>query len=128
MSLGTHRMEHGTGADLWRRADLARSEEHHMVDGRRRGSVRWWSRDDQTLWSEEHYAQGEAHGIFRQWNSRGRLRRGFPCYFFRDVQVSKRTYLRRAALDPSLPAYRVDENSPERPLPPEYGEVAQKRW
>ncbi len=118
--VGTYRMSHGTGVDLWRGWNGVLAEERHLLDRQRHGYERWWSGDDRSVWCEEHYRHDIAHGIFRRWNNRGRLSRGFPRYFVNGERVPKRTYLRRAAVDLSLPPYRPEDNSPRRTVPPEY--------
>lgn len=118
--LGTYRMDHGTGVDLWRDSDGSLLEERHLQDSHRHGFERWWNSDNRTVWDESHFKWSVEHGIFRKWNSRGRLRRGFPQYYVDGKRVTKRQYLRDCKADPSLPPFRPEENRPERGLPREY--------
>jgi antitoxin component YwqK of YwqJK toxin-antitoxin module len=118
--VGTYRLEHGSGVDLWRHCTGALSEERHYQQGRRHGFERWWTGDDTTVWEEGHYWHDEPHGIFRMWNARGQLRRGYPQYMIHGRRVSKRQYLKAAASDPSLPPFREADNAPQRSLPSEY--------
>lgn len=114
----SYEMDYGTGVDLYGGV-RALSEERHMNDGFRHGFERWWD-DNNTVWQESHFKRGKEHGVFRHWNHRGGPRRGYPQYFVDGSRVTKRQYLRAAALDPSLPPYREEDNNPERELPPEY--------
>jgi hypothetical protein len=117
--LGTYRMEHGTGVDLWRNGDGTLSEERYLKDGYLHGLERWWNWDDRTVWNEGHFKWGEKHGVFREWNHQGGLRRGYPQYFVDGARARKRQYLKACAKDDSLPPFREEDNRPERPLPPE---------
>lgn len=118
--LGTYTMEYGTGLDLWRNADGSLSEERHMKDGQFHGFERWWNLDNRSVWQESHFKHGVEHGIFRRWNHRGRLRRGLPRYIVNGQRVTKRQYVRVAALDPSLPPFSPEDNEPFRELPSEH--------
>ena len=114
--LGSYRLEHGSGVDLWRPCTGALSEERHY----QQGHERWWTGDDATVWEEGHYWHDEPHGIFRTWNARGQLRRGYPPYLLHGRRVSKQHYVKASASDPSLPSFREADNAPQRPLPREY--------
>lgn len=119
--LGTYRMNHGTGIDLWRQ-DWGRKiflhEVHYMKDGMPHG-WEWWISDDQHSVSDEtHWHEGKRHGIQRSW-TKSRMDRGFPKYWIRDKQVTRRDYLKACAKDPNLPPYRKEDNSPRRIFPPE---------
>jgi antitoxin component YwqK of YwqJK toxin-antitoxin module len=123
--LGTYRMRHGTGIDLWwgetwtkpRRRYLA--EVHFMRRGLRHGYEWWLDEDQRTIFIERHWRDGEQHGIEREWNNKGHLRRGFPKYFVAGQQVNRRQYLKACATDPALPFFRSQENGPQREFPPE---------
>ncbi|HXG12227.1 MAG TPA: hypothetical protein VNK04_20905 [Gemmataceae bacterium] len=52
-------------------------------------------------------------------------KRGFPQFYVNDVKVTRRQYFRACEKDPTLPAYRPEEDKPSRKLPPEY--VAQRK-
>jgi antitoxin component YwqK of YwqJK toxin-antitoxin module len=122
--IGTYTLERGTGIDLWRQewndGSATLSEVHSMRAGRPHG-VEWWldSSDQQSVHEERHWFEGELHGIERDWNLKGRLRRGFPRYWVRGRQVTKRQYLRAAARDATLPPFRSEDNDPQRTFPPE---------
>lgn len=124
--IGTYKMVHGTGIDLWRGSidgsdagPYCLSEVWYKQDGRLHG-FNWWINDDQkTVWMEGHYLHGQSHGIERSWNSQGRLKRGFPKYFVNGEQVDKRRYLRAAESDATLPRFRLKDNQPQRTFPPE---------
>jgi hypothetical protein len=118
--VGTYTMVHGTGVDLWRDADGRLSEERYYEAGTWHGFERWWRWDERTVWKESHFRHGREHGVFREWNDRGRLHRGFSCYFVAGERVNKRRYLRAAAADPSLPPFRAEDDDPRRPLPREH--------
>jgi hypothetical protein len=118
--IGTYRMDHGTGVDLWRSHDGTLSEERWMKDGYRDGFERWWNGDNHTVRNESHFKRGMEHGIFRQWNKQGRLQRGYPQYYVDGTRVQKRQYLKACATDPSLPPFHEGENRPSRKLPVEY--------
>jgi hypothetical protein len=121
--LGTYRMHHGTGIDLWwgetwrkpRRRYLA--EVHFMRRGRQHG-FEWWIDEDQaSVYEERHWQEDQPHGIERSWNHEGRLKRGYPKYFVAAHQVTRRQYIRAAASDPSLPPFRKADNRPQRVFP-----------
>lgn len=110
----------GTGVDLWCDLQSRTLSEETRIEGGNLRERRWWNPDERTVHAEEHYAGGQEHGIFRQWNDRGRLRRGFPRYLVRGERVDKRTYVRMAREDASLPPYRAKDDEPRRKLPVEY--------
>ena len=124
--IGTYKIVHGTGIDLWRNAVDGRdegpyylSEVWYLQEGSRHG-FNWWINEDQkTVSVERHYRQGDPHGIEREWNLRGRLKRGFPKYFVRGEQVDKRRYLRAAEQDATLPRFQLKDNRPQRTFPAE---------
>jgi antitoxin component YwqK of YwqJK toxin-antitoxin module len=124
--VGSYKMTHGTGIDLFWNAicgvDAAGyylSEVHYMQDGQFHGYTWRFNDDRASVWWEEHYVRGLRHGIERRWNEHGRLSRGFPRYFVDGKRVDKRKYLRAAAADPSLPRFRAKDNSPARKFPDE---------
>jgi hypothetical protein len=119
--IGTYKLRHGTGYDIWRveNEDGATniSEIHTLVDGLPHG-YEWWLRSKPHILSHEiHWHDGEYHGIERQWNLANKLRRGFPCYWINGDRVTKRKYLREAKKDLSLPPFRLKDNSPRRRFP-----------
>jgi len=119
--IGTYTLRHGTGYDIWRwesEDDAIRiSEIHTLQDGLPHG-YEWWLREDpHVVWHEIHWHEGQYHGIERQWNLANKLRRGFPQYWINGDRVNKRKYLRAAKNDPSLPAFRLKDNSPRRRFP-----------
>jgi len=114
--IGTYRMKHGTGVDLWYSAPGELSEERHLRDGKWEGFERWWN-TNHTVWEETHFKGGVEHGIKRAWNSRGRLRRGFPQFLIRGMKVTKQKYLRACKQDSSLPLYRTEDDNPKRTPP-----------
>jgi hypothetical protein len=72
--IGTYRMVHGTGLDVWRRVcgsdeacTFGVSEIHSMKDGQPHG-FEWWFRTNQRLSSERHWREGKVHGIERAWS------------------------------------------------------------
>jgi antitoxin component YwqK of YwqJK toxin-antitoxin module len=122
--LGTYRMHHGTGIDLWwhetwgKRRQRYLAEVHFMRRGQPHG-FEWWINEDQvSVHEENHWKDGELHGIERNWNRRGRLTRDSPKYFVDGKQVTRRRYVRAAATDSSLPPFRDTENRPRRTFPP----------
>jgi hypothetical protein len=114
--IGTYRMKHGTGADLWYHAKGKLAEERYYADGMLNGFERWWW-DARRVYQESHYRQNKEHGIFREWNVLGRLRRGYPKYFVSGRQVNKRAYFRACLHDDSLPKFVIAENRPYRKKP-----------
>ena len=120
--IGTYRLRHGTGYDIWRVEDedgaITVSEIHPLKDGLPHG-YEWWLGRNHILWEERHWHEGEYHGIEREWNLKNKLRRGFPRYWIKGERVDKRKYLRAAKKDPSLPPFRLKDNSPRRKFPPE---------
>src|SRR4051812_26493754 len=121
--IGSYRMVHGTGIDLWWGAygdgPAMLTEARYCRDGDRHG-FEWWINDDQrSVYEEAHFWNGAAHGIERKWNADGRLRRGFPKYWVNGVQTTKRGYLAAAQRDATLPAFRLRDNASRRVFPPE---------
>ena len=124
--LGTYTMKNGTGLDLWRSKDhwgagsIYLSEARYYKDGNRHGFEWWLDPDDQTRVREEsHFLESLSHGIERRWNSKRKLRRGYPKYWVRGQQVTKRQYISASSKDPTMPAFRLKDNKPKRDFPPE---------
>lgn len=120
--MGSYTLDHGTGIDLWWEdwpEGPVLQEVRYLCNGFRHGWEWWISVDQESIYEEHHFCMGEPHGISREWNSRGRLRRGFPCYFVHGERVTKRQYLALAGRDPSLPPFRAEENEPQRTFPSE---------
>jgi hypothetical protein len=120
--LVTWKLVNGTGLDLWcDNLTGTLAEEHYWPKQGELGYKRQWNGDEQTVWQEYFYVLGKGyHGVWREWNARGRLRRGFPRYYTNDQQVTRRQYLKASEADPTLPAYRPEEDDAHRQLPPEY--------
>jgi len=120
--IGTYSLHHGTGYDIWRLESedgaIRISEIHSLRDGLPHG-YEWWLSKPHVVYEERHWQEGEYHGIERQWNLANKLRRGFPRYWIKGERVDKRKYLRAAKKDPSLPLFRLKDNSPRRRFPPE---------
>lgn len=122
--IGTYRMTHGTGIDLWwqetstkgRRTYLA--EVHFMLKGHRHGFEWWLNADQRSVYQERHWSLDEAHGIEREWDAGGRLRPGFPRFYVGGRRVTRKAYERKRTGDPSLPPYRTDDDQPQRTFPP----------
>lgn len=119
--IGTYRFVRGTGFDIWRyeREDgsVAISEIFSVQDGSLDG-YEWWLKDDQhSVWHERHWQQGQLHGIERMWNAQGCLKRGYPKYWVAGQAVDKRSYLKAAARDQTLPTYQEKDNRPQRIFP-----------
>ena len=121
--LGTYRLVHGTGIDVWRhmREDgtICVSEIHNMRDGQAHGFEWWLNEDQQSVLIERHWDNGKLHGIEREWNLKGRLSRGWPRYWVQGKQLTKRQYVAAAERDNSLPKIRPEDLSPSRTFPPE---------
>ena len=122
--IGTYTMVHGTGIDLWRSdpdgSGVPRlSEARYLKDGKWHGFEWWLAHDQKRVWQECHFQSNLNHGIERSWNTEGRLRRGYPRYWVKNVQISKRQYLRACAKDPTLPRFREKDNRPQRKSPAE---------
>jgi hypothetical protein len=121
--IGTYSVRHGTGLDLWRCKDswgtgkIYLSEARYLKDGMFHGFEWWLNEDQRSVDHEHHFWKDQKHGIERVWNAEGRLKRGYPKYWFKDQQVAKRRYLRECAKDPGLPTYREADNLPKRKLP-----------
>lgn len=119
--IGSYTMVHGTGWDLWMEdwsdgtIDLAEAREY--VEGLLYG-FEWWFFSQGKLSSERHFVRDKEHGIERNWNYEGGLCRGYPRYWVIGERVTKRQYVRAAALDPMLPPFRPEENRREREFPP----------
>jgi len=126
--MGTYRMQHGTGIDLWwHQIDCTAdgydgpfylSEVYYQRDGRPHG-CRWLLNEDHTIFSEHHYYNSQPHGIEREWNNHNRMRRSFPRYWVNGTKVDKRRYLRAASNDETPPPYRESDNDPYRDFPEE---------
>ena len=121
--IGTYTLIHGTGFDIWRQENEDQTifvfEIHQLQEGAPHGYEWHFASPGQDLWHESHWYIGMIHGIERIWNGKGRLRRGYPAFHILDQAVSKRTYLRLARTDKTLPAYREEDNLPDRKFPPE---------
>jgi hypothetical protein len=121
--IGTYRLQRGTGIDLWRdrREDgtVYLAEAIYYKDGRPSGFEWWIDECQRSVYIERHWYAGEFHGIYREWNQGGRLHRGFPKYHARGEAVSKRRYLKLAAVDPTLPRFKMQDNAPRRKFPSE---------
>jgi hypothetical protein len=123
--IGTYTMRRGTGLDLWRAKDdwghgrVYLSEARYVKEGKWHGFEWWLDEDQKSVHSENHFWKNLQHGIQRSWNSQGRLRRGYPRYWVRNVRVTKRKYLRECASDPNLPPFREQDNLPARKFPAE---------
>ena len=128
--IGTYRFVHGTGYDIWRwenrDGSIYISEIFTVKDGSLDGFEWWLNADQRSVWHERHWRKGSVHGIERMWNDKNRLKRGYPKYWIQGKAVRKRDYLRAAAHDPSLPAFREKENQPRRKVPPEIEKLLAK--
>ena len=130
--MGTYKMEHGTGYDIWRhycmeedrnQDDIYVSEIHSMKDGLPHG-YEWWLNEDQiSVHVEAMSYKGKYHGISREWNFNGKLRRGFPKYYINDEKVNKRKYLKECEKDPTLHKFKEDDNLPYRKFPKEIEKI-----
>ena len=120
--IGTYRLVHGTGYDIWRwewwKGFAPVSEVHSMQDGHPHGYEWWLDPDQRSLDHERHWCEGNYHGIERKWNSERKLHRGYPKYWIRGNAVTKRQYLNASKLDKTLPQFRVKDNAPRRKFPP----------
>jgi hypothetical protein len=105
----------GSGTDYWCDDRGQLSEEHPLVGGRPSGVERWWA-DGRSIYSETHWLDGEWHGPHRRWRG-GKLDQGFPEFYIRGKRTSKPAYLKALRDDLTLPAYRPEDDSPERTLP-----------
>ncbi len=112
----------GTGTDFWCDDRGRLAEEHPLVEGQPSGTERWWNLDQKTVYSETEWLNGEWHGAKREWDDE-RLARGFPQFYVRGKRVAKRTYLKLADQDPTLPPYRREADSPTRTLPKRFLEL-----
>ena len=123
--IGTYTMNHGTGLDLWRAKDnwgngrVYLSEARFVKEGKWHGFEWWLNEDQKSVHGEHHFWENLQHGIQRSWNNQGRLRRGYPRYWVRNVRLTKRKYLRECTKDSSLPPYRDRDNLPARKFPAE---------
>jgi hypothetical protein len=119
--IGTYKMVHGTGFDVWRQEcgdnQVFVSEIHTLKDGFPNGYEWWFASSKGDLFHERHWQMGKLHGIERMWNSKGRLKRGYPKYFITGQKVSKQKYVRMAVTDETLPNFRGEDNLPYRSFP-----------
>ena len=125
--IGTYRLRHGTGYDIWRMEDekgaISISEIHTLRDGLPHGYEWWLSDKSHIVYHERHWREGKFHGIERQWNFANKLSRGFPRYWIKGERVPKSKYLRAAKKDLSLPPFRLKDNSARRRFPVEIEQV-----
>ena len=121
--IGTYSLRNGTGYDIWRVENedggIYISEIHSLRDGLPHGYEWWLTEKPHILSHERHWREGEFHGIERRWNVANKLSRGFPQYWINGERVPKTKYLRAAEKDPSLPPFRLKDNSPRRRFPVE---------
>jgi hypothetical protein len=120
--IGTYRLVHGTGYDIWRwecwEGFAPVSEVHSMKEGVPHGYEWWMDPDQRSLDHERHWCKGKYHGIERRWNYRRKLHRGYPKYWIHGDSVTKNQYLKAAKSDKTLPPFRAKDNSPRRQFPP----------
>jgi hypothetical protein len=120
--IGTYKMKHGTGIDLWWQESgngvPHLSEARYLKDGMWHG-FEWWWLGSKELTQEAHFWNGKEHGIERRRNLQGRLHRGYPRYWINDERVSKRQYVHACTTDPTLPPFRERDNQPKRRFPAE---------
>lgn len=120
--IGTYKLHHGTGYDIWRAENrngtVYVAEILTYKDGLRHGYEWWLTPKPHIVYEERHWHEGQHHGIEREWNLANKLRRGFPRYWIKGDRVTKIKYLRAAKRDPSLPAFHLRDNSPRRKFPP----------
>ena len=121
--MGTYKMKHGTGIDLWRCEEEDGSVHLAEVLFWKNGcpdGFEWFINEDQEgVYAESHYNGSGRHGICRRWNAKDRLCRGFPQYYVNGEKVIKRQYMSACRDDSTLPPFRVEDNSPSRVFPPE---------
>lgn len=122
--IGSYTMKRGTGIDLWKQETYPGhsaylSEARYIKDGNWHGFEWWLNEDQKTVQKENHFWENLQHGITREWNNQGRVKRGYPKYWVRNVRVTKRQYLKAQTKDPSLPPYREVDNLPRRRFPAE---------
>lgn len=123
--IGTYTMRHGTGLDLWRckrnwgNGSLFLAEARYFKDGHIHGFEWWINEDQKSVNHERHFSEDQYHGIERVWNSEGRLTRGYPKYWIKGRQVTKRQYIKECARDSFLPQFREKDNLPRRRFPKE---------
>lgn len=128
--IGTYRFVHGTGFDIWRweqeDGSTFVSEVFSVRDGALDGYEWWLNEDQRSVWHERHWRKGKLHGIERMWNEKGRLKRGFPKYWFQGQAVRKHAYMKAAEKDKTLPGYREKDNQPQRKFPLEIEQLLAK--
>lgn len=122
--IGTYRMAHGTGIDLWRQPRVSNgsiylSEAMHYKAGKRHGFEWWLDENQKTVYIERHWQDDELHGIHREWENSRQLSRGYPKYFIRGIKTTKREYLKACGDDPTLPPFDAKDNAPDREFPPQ---------
>jgi hypothetical protein len=121
--IGTYRMRNGTGVDLWWQETWAKprrpylAEVRFMLKGRRHGFEWWLNQDQRSVYQERHWSDDDEHGIEREWDHKGRLRPGFPKFYVRGSRMTRQAYEREQNNDPSLPAYRIEDNRARRSFP-----------
>ena len=121
--IGTYAMKHGTGLDLWRCKNgwgnkrVVLAEARFLKRGERHGFEWWLNEDQKSVLDERHFWTDLQHGIERSWNIEGCLKRGYPRYWVKGKQVSKRKYLRECAKDGDLPPFHESDNQPRRKFP-----------
>ena len=129
--IGSYRMRHGTGIDLWWQETFTDpplpylAEVRHVAGGQLHGYEWWLNEDQRSVYEERHWRHGRLHGIEREWTPRGALRRGFPRFFLDGERVSKRAYLLAQAEDPALPPLRARDNRNARSFPPAVARLLQ---
>jgi hypothetical protein len=105
---------HGRGTDIWMNCGEV-AEVRELLDGKLHGLVRWGN--PRRPYDEGHFCRGERHGIFREWLPSGHLRKGFPRFYLKDSQVSRRVYEAAQAEAVSLPRYNARDDFNTRTTP-----------
>lgn len=118
--LGSFKMNHGNGIDLWWQEWPGKPHLSEAIFLRNNVPHRFeWllNHTGKSVHFEQHWFNGKWHGIHRCWKNSRTLDKGFPKFFIQNRQVSKTQYLKACENDSTLPKYNSADDHWFRKFP-----------